>query len=143
MRDLSILMCLFLVLFAGISLYTVFTISDIADSVDLKLKSEPKKCSGNDDEWIPFPKNTPRHRGWHICSIRYGTEPGQAYVMDLFWDDEHNEWRDNRRIDVFNTYSVYNLKNERLYNDYYCKRSDVIAFKEMPEVYEPNKDRRI
>ena len=57
--------------------------------------------------------------------------------MDLFWDDELNEWHDNRRIDVFNTYSVYNLKNELLHDDYYCKREDVIAFKPMPDVYMP------
>lgn len=51
------------------------------------------------------------------------------------WDDGLNEWHDNRRIDVFNTYSVYNLKNELLHDDYYCKREDVIAFKPMPDVY--------
>lgn len=98
-------------------------------------KFEDKINKYDDTSWIPFPENTPISRGWYICTIRYGTNYNQTYVMDLFWDDKVNEWHDNRRIDVFRTYSVYNVKNERLHGDHYCNRKDVIAFKPIPDVY--------
>ena len=33
--------------------------------------------------WRSYPKHKPKEKGWYICSIRYGEEPGEAYVMDL------------------------------------------------------------
>ena len=56
--------------------------------------------------WKPYPKHRPKKRGWYICSIRYGEDPRQAYVMDLFWDEKTEQWKDNRRLDVYNTYKV-------------------------------------
>ena len=48
------------------------------------------------NRWKVYPKHIPKKRGWYICSIRYGEEPGQAYVMDLFWDEKTLRWKDNR-----------------------------------------------
>ena len=91
--------------------------------------------------WKPYPKNKPKKRGWYICSIRYGEDPCQAYVMDLFWDEKMEQWKDNRRLDVYNTYKVYGYNNEtrledkRIYKDNVCFRTDVIAFKKLPKIY--------
>ncbi|MBC5667330.1 hypothetical protein H8S00_04930 [Eubacterium sp. BX4] len=91
--------------------------------------------------WKPYPKNNPKKRGWYICSIRYGKDPNQAYVMDLFWDEKMKQWKDNRRLDVYNTYKVYGYNNEtrledkRIYKDNVCFRTDVIAFKKLPKIY--------
>lgn len=87
-------------------------------------------------------KTNLKKRGWYICSIRYGEEKGQAYVMDLFWDEEKEIWKDNRRINVFNLYKVLgygsimdNCIEKRLYYDNLCERTDVIAFKKLPKIY--------
>lgn len=93
------------------------------------------------NRWKPYPKNKPNKRGWYICSIRYGEEKEQAYVMDLFWDEEREVWKDNRRQDVYNTYDVFGyndetgLQDKRMYKDHLCVRDDVIAFKRMPKIY--------
>ena len=91
--------------------------------------------------WNPYPRNKPKKRGWYICSIRYGENPCQDYVMDLFWDEKIEQWKDNRRLDVYNTYKVYGYNNEtrledkRIYKDNVCFRTDVIAFKKLPKIY--------
>ena len=91
--------------------------------------------------WKAYPKHIPKKRGWYICSIRYGEEPGQAYVMDLFWDENTLRWKDNRRLDVYNTYEVYgyndetHLNDKRIYKDNVCFRDDVVAFKKLPKIY--------
>ena len=93
------------------------------------------------NRWKPYPKYKPSKGGWYICSIRYGEEPGQAYVMDLFWDEKEEKWKDNRRLDVYNTYEVYgyndetHLMDKRMYKDNLCYRNDVIAFKKIPRIY--------
>ena len=93
------------------------------------------------NRWKPYPKYKPSKRDWYICSIRYGEEPGQAYVMDLFWDEKEEKWKDNRRLDVYNTYEVYGYNDEthlidkRMYKDNLCYRNDVIAFKKIPRIY--------
>lgn len=91
--------------------------------------------------WKPYPNNKPKKRGWYLCSIRYGEEKDQAYVMDLFWDDGNETWKDNRRLDVFNTYNVYGYNDKtkiqdlKMYRDNLCIRKDVIAFKRLPKIY--------
>jgi hypothetical protein len=146
-KDVAIVITIILIAFIFVSLYALVQIIREVNNNKLilnKCKSILNKFEDEilseyeddtDDSWIPFPENTPTYRGWYICTIRYGTKHNQTYVMDLFWDDKLNEWHDNRRLDVFHTYSVYNLKGERLYTDYYCKRDDVVAFKPMPDVY--------
>lgn len=95
--------------------------------------------------WKPYPKYKPKKRGWYICSIRYGNDPEQAYVMDLFWDDEVEKWKDNRRIDVYDTYKVYGYNDEtglmdkQIHQDHLCRRNDVIGFKKLPDVYDYRK----
>ena len=142
-KDIEIILMIILVAFIFVSLYALIQIIKEVKRNNLILnktrlilnKFEDVMNKYEDETWIPFPENTPISRGWYICTIRYGTDYNQTYVMDLFWDDKVNEWHDNRRIDVFRTYSVYNVKNERLYGDHYCKRKDVIAFKPIPDVY--------
>lgn len=131
-KDLVIVIMILFVAFVFVLLYALVQIIREVNEIKLILN----KCV-DEISWIPFPENIPSYRGWYSCTIRYGTDQNQTYVMDLFWDDKLNEWHDNRRIDVFNTYSVYNLKNELLHDDYCCKREDVIAFKPMPDVYMP------
>lgn len=93
--------------------------------------------------WKSYPKHKPSKRGWYICSIRYGEEPDQAYVMDLFWDEEKEIWKDNRRINVFELYDVMGYDSDpanpshkhQIYSDNTCIRNDVIAFKKLPKIY--------
>lgn len=95
------------------------------------------------NRWKPYPKYKPEKRGWYCCSIRYGEEEGQAYVMDLFWDDVREVWKDNRRLNVYQTYEVYgwgqdiigNPIKERIWYDNLCERNNVIAFKKLPKIY--------
>lgn len=74
-------------------------------------------------------------RDWYACSIRYGKEKNQAYVMDLFWNPDLKVWKDNHRLDVYSSYKVYSDEDRRMREDYLCQRNDVIAFKELPKVY--------
>lgn len=95
------------------------------------------------NRWKPFPKYEPKDKGWYICSIRYGEEPSQAYVMELWWDDIRQVWKDNRRLNVFQEYEVYGYGSDiiggiikkQLYHDNLCERNDVIAFKKVPKIY--------
>lgn len=91
--------------------------------------------------WKPFPKHKPKKNGWYICSIRYGDEPDQAYVMDLYWYGEVQQWRDNRALNVFTDYYVYDENGIRISREdilsrkSLCVRTDVIAFKKVPKKY--------
>ena len=67
----------------------------------------------------------------------------QEYVMDLWWDDIRQVWKDNRRLNVFQEYEVYGYGSDiiggiikkQLYHDNLCERNDVIAFKKVPKIY--------
>ena len=59
--------------------------------------------------------------------------------MDLYYYSRLDEWRDNRRLDVYNSYEVRNYKGEKMYRDNLCTRKDVIAFKKSPKVYKRRK----
>lgn len=95
------------------------------------------------NRWKPYPQNKPRERGWYICSIRYGDEKDQVYVMDLFWDEVREIWKDNRRANVFQTYKVMGWGTDlrdrpyekQIWYDNLCERNDVIAFKKLPKAY--------
>lgn len=93
------------------------------------------------NRWRPYPKHKPKKKGWYQCSIQYGKDPDQAYVMDLYWNDKREMFVDNRRFNVFQLYEVYgygtfnsNVKT-RMYSDSTCFREDVIAFKRLPKLY--------
>ena len=96
------------------------------------------------NRWKPYPKYKPKKKGWYQCSIKYGEEQDEAYVMDLLWDDKREAWKDNRRLDVYQTYEVYGWGSniigqpvkERIWHDNLCERNDVIAFKKLPKIYE-------
>ena len=95
------------------------------------------------NRWKPYPKYKPTEEGWHQCSIIYNKEKNKGYVMDLWWDKRSEEWRDNRRLNVFDTYDVYGYGvdildkpiKKILYNDDLCYRKDVVAFKKLPKLY--------
>ena len=95
------------------------------------------------NRWKPYPKHKPKEKGWYQCSIRYGEEKGEAYVMDLWWDDKREVWKDNRRLDVYQTYEVYGWGNsiidtpvkQRIWRDNLCERDNVVAFKKLPKIY--------
>ena len=90
--------------------------------------------------WKLYPKHKPEKSGWYICSIRYGHEKSQAYVMDLWYDLDKDTWFDNRRRDVYSTYKVYgysditNKFDKRIYSDHLCIREDLYAWKRMPKL---------
>lgn len=95
------------------------------------------------NRWKPFPKYKPKEKGWYQCSIRYGEEPDEAYVMDLWWNDKLEVWKDNRRLHVFEIHEVYGWGTdirdkpikERIRYDHLCERDDVIAFRKLPKIY--------
>ena len=63
--------------------------------------------------------------------------------MDLWWDDTARVWRDNRRLNVYETYEVFGWVSsitdtpvkKRIYGDGLCIRNDVVAFKKLPKIY--------
>lgn len=95
--------------------------------------------------WIDYPKHKPNKRGWYECSVYYGYEVGQSYVMDLFWDDKNERWCDNRRLNVYQNYKVFGYnkdtgnEDKRMSFDSLCYRDDVVAFKRMSKLYNRRK----
>lgn len=87
------------------------------------------------NRWRPYPKYKPDSDGWYICSIKYGDRDSQEYVMDLWYDVVNDKWKDNRRQDVYNCYTVTNYEGNKMYSDNLCIRKDVIAFKNIPKTY--------
>lgn len=88
------------------------------------------------NRWKEYPKNKPNKKGWYQCSIRYGEDYDQAYVMDLYYYPDIDEWHDNRRKTVFEEYDVLDYHGNKLQNiDRLCIRTDVIAFRNMPKIY--------
>lgn len=91
------------------------------------------------NRWKPYPKYKPSTKGWYQCSIRYGTDQGQAYVMDLYYYPDIDQWRDNRVQHIVDSYEVfgYGKRNERhqIQTCLLSNRNDVIAFKKLPRIY--------
>lgn len=99
------------------------------------------------NRWKPYPKYKPTKRGWYQCTVVYGEHENQSYVMDLFYIPTLDAWKDNRRQDVFNIYSVFSsqtifgpdsdiiTEKEKITSDDLCYRDNVVAFKELPKVY--------
>lgn len=92
--------------------------------------------------WKRFDKHKPTKNGWYQCTIsfEFGDSVHQTYVMDLYWDNSTQKFRDNRRQNVFDTYDVYGYKNgnkrEKLFTSNLCDRTDtVVAWKNLPKPY--------
>lgn len=96
--------------------------------------------------WKPFPQHKPKVDGWYQCTIEYGDENKQRYVMDLYWYGKckgEGRWIDNRRQSIFDSYNVYALDsmmfkvdNKRLLTTALCDRTDsVTAWKKLPKPY--------
>lgn len=85
--------------------------------------------------WKPYPKKKPKKSGWYLCSIRFGTTYLTEYIMDLYYDAEHDVWKDDRRINVFQLYTVIDALGKHVYRDETCIRNDVVAFKRLPHTY--------
>lgn len=84
--------------------------------------------------WKRFDKKKPKKDGWYICTVE--AENQLRYTMDLYWYSDRQQFRDNRRQDVFNSYDVYGDKNKKLYSEKLCNRTDdVIAWKKQPRTY--------
>lgn len=85
-------------------------------------------------KWNLFSEKKPKKNGWYQCTVEV---PGlQRYVMDLYWYSETQRFKDNRRQDVFSTYSVYNKDHELMHNESLCDRThSVIAWRNMPKPY--------
>jgi hypothetical protein len=90
--------------------------------------------------WHKFPKTKPKKNGWYQCTVEVSNQ--QRYVMDLFWYGDRQQFRDNRRQDVFDSYDVYGYNNEtklndkKLYTINLCNRTDeVVAWRQQYKPY--------
>lgn len=86
-------------------------------------------------KWKRFDKKKPSKNGWYQCTVEVPNQ--QRYVMDLYWYDESQQFRDNRRCNVFFIHEIRSSRSDkRLYSDDLCDRTnDVIAWKKMPKTY--------
>ena len=84
--------------------------------------------------WKDFKKEKPTQNGWYLCTVEV---PGfQRYAMDLFWYNETQQFRDNRRQNVFDLYEVKSHTGARLHADNLCNRTkNVVAWKKLPRKY--------
>lgn len=84
--------------------------------------------------WTPFDKKKPKVNGWYQCTVEVPNQ--QRYVMDLYWYNEKQMFRDNRIQHTFDTYEVLNYKGEHMHFNNLCNRtSDVVAWRKMPKTY--------
>ena len=84
--------------------------------------------------WKRFNKKKPKKDGWYICTVE--VENQQRYVMDLYWHSKSQQFRDNRRQNVFDVYDVLNYASKKLYTENLCNRTnDVIAWRKQPKAY--------
>ena len=95
--------------------------------------------------WRDFDKHKPKKEGWYQCSITFGNNSfNQSYVMDLYWYPDRQQFRDNRRQHVFNTYEVFSCSGKRLYTSQLCNRTkDVTGWRKMPKYYVKGSKRKI
>lgn len=93
------------------------------------------------NRWKPYPKYKPKKREKYLCSIKYGEEEGQSYVMILTYLPKVDRWKNFPLQHTFDIYSVYGYNDETgkedklLYSDPLVYRDDVVAFKKLPKVY--------
>lgn len=84
--------------------------------------------------WKRFDKKKPRKNGWYTCTVEVPRQ--QRYVMDLYWYNETQSFRDNRRQNVYDSYDVYNYQHEKMCSDRLCDRtSNVVAWRKRPKTY--------
>lgn len=84
--------------------------------------------------WKRFDKKKPKKDGWYICIVEVKNQ--QRYVMDLYWYSDRQQFRDNRRQNVFDVYNVLNCENKSLRSEKLCNRTDdVIAWRKQPKAY--------
>ena len=84
--------------------------------------------------WKRFDRKKPKKNGWYTCTVEVPNQ--QRYVMDLFWYNQTQQFRDNRRQDVYDVYEVYNYDGKKMHADKLCNRTNnVIAWKKRPRVY--------
>lgn len=92
------------------------------------------------NRWRVFAEEKPKKNGWYQCTVEV---PGmQRYVMDLFWYDEVERFKDNRVQNVFNDYDVYAYNDvtheydKPINTNNLCDRTDnVIAWKKISKSY--------
>lgn len=88
--------------------------------------------------WRRFPKKQPREKGWYQCTICYefGENTHSTYVMDLFWNPDNQTFKDNRRQNVFDTYSVYGCGDRKLATERIVDRTnEVVAWRKLPKPF--------
>ena len=84
--------------------------------------------------WKVFKDKKPIKNGWYQCIVEVPNQ--QRYVMDLYWYNEKQQFRDNRRQNVYDTYNVLNYKNEKMYTEKLCDRTEnVVAWRKIPKAY--------
>ena len=100
------------------------------------------------NNWHKFPDETPTESGWYQCTIAFEINENaiRSYVMDLWWDNEYKKFKDNRRLNVYETYEVYgyssssNCGKERKHMDRLCDRtSSVVAWQPLASIYKLSK----
>lgn len=92
------------------------------------------------NRWRVFEKEKPEKRGWYQCTV--GKPAKYLYTMNLYWCDDIQRFKDNRRQSVFNDYDVYAYNDvtheydKPINTDSLCDRTDrVIAWKKLPKPY--------
>lgn len=83
-----------------------------------------------------FLKSNHRKKGGYQCTICYKFDENTyaTYVMDLFWNPDNQTFKDNRRQNVFDTYSVYGCGDRRLSTERIVDRTDeVVAWRKLPK----------
>ena len=84
--------------------------------------------------WKVFENEKPTKDGWYQCTVEVQRQ--QRYVMDLYWYNKLQRFKDNRRQHIFDTYDVLNCKGEKMYTSDLCDRTgEVIAWMNLPDAY--------
>lgn len=90
------------------------------------------------DDWISVNERSPKENGWYQCSVDVLCD--SECVMDLFYKD--GRWLDNRRICMFDTYSIFGYGSTCEYHklgfhefDDFDWTKNVKAWMPLPEPY--------
>ena len=84
--------------------------------------------------WRIFKETKPIKDGWYTCTVEVSGQ--QRYVMDLYWYNDTQQFIDNRRQDIFDSYKVLNYIDIQMASCQLCNRTqDVVAWKKQPRPY--------
>lgn len=98
--------------------------------------------------WRKYPRHKPKEWGWYQCTYKLDDDPGNTYVMDLYYTPWKDEWIDKRRRNVFDGYQVFKASRattdeNRVMEDTMCDRTlGVIAWRKLPRPFGVKREKR-